>query len=246
MNFLGDVIAWFTEAEHWQGVNGIPHRLAEHVTMSVVCILVAAAFSLPLGIWLGHLGKGGMVAVNVSNIGRAIPSFAILVVAIEFVGIGARPAEIALIALAIPPMITNSYVGVRGVDADIRETAVGMGMRGRQVLWRVELPMAMPLIMAGVRTAAVQVVATATLAAVVAWGGLGRYIVDGLAQRDNVQVFAGAVLVAALSVVTELVLGFVQRAVVPSGLTDAERVGESLATAASAGVNEGAGTAALS
>jgi osmoprotectant transport system permease protein len=194
---------------------------------------------------LGHLGRGGTLAVNVSNIGRALPSFAILVLAVEFVGIGARPAQVALIALAIPPMLTNSYVGIRGIDPEVREAAVGMGMRGRQVLWRVELPMSLPLVMAGVRTAAVQVVATATLAAVVAWGGLGRYIVDGLARRDNVMVFAGAVLVAALSVVTELGLGLVQRRVVSAGLTGAEGAGESLATAVSAGVKEGATEAAL-
>lgn len=222
MEFFADVIRWFTEAEHWQGGAGVIHRLVEHVTMSGASVLVACLIALPVGIWLGHTGRGGAIAVNVSNVGRAIPSFAILVLAAQAVGIGWKPAFVALVALGIPPMVTNSYVGMREVDADVRESAVGMGMTGGQSLWRVELPVALPLIMAGIRTAAVQVVATATLAALVAWGGLGRFIVDGLAQRDFVQVFAGATLVAALSILTEVGLSLLQRWVVPEGLQGRE------------------------
>lgn len=218
MSFLGQVFDWFTTAANWEGVNGVPHRLWQHVTMSVVATLVAAALALPLGLWLGHRGRGGFLAISLSNVGRAVPSFAILVLAVQLFGIGATPAFVALVALAIPPIVTNAYVGIREVDPDVRESARGMGLTGGQVLRRVELPLAAPLIMAGVRTAAVQVVATATLAAVVAWGGLGRYIVDGLAQRDFVEVFAGAVLVAVLSIATELLLAGVQRLVVPGGL----------------------------
>ncbi|MDQ4129494.1 MAG: ABC transporter permease [Actinomycetota bacterium] len=218
MRFLGDVVSWFTTAEHWRGPAGIPHRLYEHVTMSLAATLTAAVVALTVGIVLGHLDRGGGLAISVSNVGRAIPSFAILVLAVQLFGIGAKPAFLALVALAIPPMVTNSFVGIRDVDADVRESARGMGMTGAQVLRRVELPMASPLIMAGVRTSAVQVVATATLAALVAWGGLGRYIIDGLNQRDYAQVFAGAVLVAALSLVTEMVLAGAQRLVVPAGL----------------------------
>jgi osmoprotectant transport system permease protein len=222
MRFLGDVIRWFMTGSHWTGDAGAIHRLTEHVTMSVASVVVAAAVALPLGIWLGHTGRGGALAINVSNVGRAIPSFAILVIAAQIVGIGWRPAFVALVALAIPPMVTNSYVGMREVDADVREAARGMGMSSRESLWRVELPVALPLVMAGVRTAAVQVVATATIAALVAWGGLGRFIVDGIAQRDFVQVFAGAVLVGALSIVTELALAGLQRVVVPKGLRQLE------------------------
>ncbi len=218
MDFLGDVVSWFAAGEHWRGTNGIPHRAIEHLTMSAFAVAVAAAVALPVGVLLGHLNRGGAVAINVANVGRAIPSFAILVLATEIVGIGATPAFCALVALAAPPMLTNAFVGVREVDADVRESARGMGMTGRQVLTRVELPIALPLVMAGVRTAAVQVVATATLAALVAWGGLGRYIVDGLAQQDYVQLFSGAVLVATVSVVTEVVLGALQRLIVPAGL----------------------------
>jgi osmoprotectant transport system permease protein len=222
MNFLQRVVEWFTTAAHWQGDAGVPHRLLEHFVMSLGVVVVAAAFALPLGIWLGHTGRGGAVAINVSNIGRAIPSFAFLVLAAQLVGIGWKPAFFALLALAVPPMVTNTYVGLRDVDPDVKESARGMGMTGIQSLWRVELPVAMPLVMAGVRTAAVQVVATATLAALVAWGGLGRYIVDGIAQRDFVQVFAGALLVAGLAILTELALAGLQRLIVPAGLRPRE------------------------
>jgi osmoprotectant transport system permease protein len=215
VSFLADVVGWFTTAAHWRGENGIPHRLSEHLLLSAVCVLVAAAVALPIGVALGHIGRGGAVAVNLANVGRAIPSFAILVLATEMVGIGVRPAFVALVALALPPMVTNAYVGVRGVDAEVREAARGMGMTGGQMLRRVEVPLSLPLVLAGVRTAAVQVVATATLAALVAWGGLGRYIVDGLAQRDFVQVFAGAVLVATVATLTELALAALERAVTP-------------------------------
>jgi osmoprotectant transport system permease protein len=192
------------------------------MAMSGASVLVAAAVALPLGIWLGHTGRGGALAINVSNVGRAIPSFAILVIAAQVVGIGWKPAFAALVALAVPPMVTNAYVGMREVDPEVRESALGMGMTGSQSLWRVELPVALPLVMAGVRTAAVQVVATATLAALVAWGGLGRFIVDGIAQRDFVQVFAGAVLVGALSIFAELALSGLQRLIVPKGLREQE------------------------
>ena len=222
MSFLADVLKWFTTADHWTGNAGAIHRLVEHVIMSGGSVAVAAALALPIGIWLGHTGRAGALAINVSNIGRAVPSFAVLVIAAQVVGIGWKPAFLALVALGIPPMVTNAYVGMREVDADVRESARGMGMTGTQSLFRVELPVALPLVMAGVRTAAVQVVATATLAALVAWGGLGRFIVDGIAQRDFVQVFAGAVLVAALSILTELGLAGLQRRIVPRGLRTRE------------------------
>lgn len=222
--FLGDVVDWFTAAEQWRGVDGIPHRLWEHSVMSLVAVVAALAVALPLGVWFGHRRRGGLVLLNVSNIGRALPSLAVLGLGQEALGLrgwpgfGARPAFIALLVLAIPPIVTNAYTGVSEVDPDVRESARGMGMTGGQVLRRVELPLALPVVMAGVRTSAVQVVATATLAAELSWGGLGRYIIDGIGRQDNVMVFAGALLVALLSLVTEVVLGMVQRRVVPKGL----------------------------
>jgi osmoprotectant transport system permease protein len=223
MNFLSHVVSWFTSGAHWQGTNGIPHRVLEHVVMSAAAVGAAIVLAVPLGLLLGHRRRFGAVAINFSNVGRAVPSFAVLVLAAQIIGIGAEPAFIALFVLAIPPLVTNSYVGMAGVESEIRESARGMGMTSWQSLSRVELPVALPVVLAGVRTAAVQVVATATLAALVAWGGLGRYIIDGLAQRDFVQVFAGAFLVALLSVLTELALALVQRITVSAGLTHRHR-----------------------
>lgn len=219
MDFLLDVVRWFATGAHWQGPTGVPNRLLEHILISAAAVGTAAVMALPLGIGLGHTGRGAVLAINISNIGRAVPSFALLVLAVQiFRTIGATPAFIALVALAIPPMVTNSYVGVREVEADVRESARGMGMREWKLLLQVEVPLALPFIMAGIRTAAVNVVATATLAALVAWGGLGRYIIDGFALRDTVQVFAGGVLVAVLSIVVELSLAGLQRLTMPAGL----------------------------
>lgn len=227
MSLPAEVIDWFTTAEHWRGDFGVPHRLTEHAVMSGAAVLAAVLIALPAGLWLGHRGRGGALAINLANVGRALPSLAILALAQEALGLsgwpgfGARPAFVALVALAVPPLVTNAYVGMRGVDRDVVEAARGMGMTGAGLLWRVELPIALPVVMAGLRTAAVQVVATATLAAVTAWGGLGRFIVDGFGQQDNAQIVAGALLVALLALVTELVLGRVQRAVVSRGLRTA-------------------------
>ena len=238
MSIAADVVEWFTTAEHWQGDFGVPHRLTEHALMSLAAVAAALVIGLPLGVWLGHRGRGGALAINLSNIGRAIPSLAILALVQQAIGLsgwpgfGARPAFVALVALAVPPLVTNAYVGMRGVDRDVVEAARGMGMTGAEVLWRVELPIALPLVMAGVRTAAVQVVATATLAAVTAWGGLGRFIVDGFGQQDNAQIVAGALLVGLMALVTELGLAWLQRVVVSDGLRgDVRPVDESLAAA---------------
>jgi osmoprotectant transport system permease protein len=230
MSFLGQVFDWFDNADHWTGSKGIVHRLAEHVQLSAVSLVVAALIALPVGIWLGHIRKGGAVAVNVSNIGRAVPSFALLILMVQLLGLKdptglfsilqSVPTFVALVALAIPPIVTNAYVGLAGVDADVREAARGMGMGGWQVLWKVELPMAVPLVMAGLRTSAVAVVATATLAAYIGWGGLGRYIIDGLAVQDDAEVWAGALIVAVLAIVVELGLALVQRLLVSRGLVE--------------------------
>lgn len=219
MDFLGDVVAWFADPANWQGGDGIPHRVREHVTMCAAALVTATVLALPVGLLMGHLGRGGSITINVSNLGRAVPSFAIIVLAAQyFEEIGAKPAFVALVALAIPPMVINALTAVAGVDPEVRESAVGMGLTGFQVLTRVEVPMGMALIMAGVRTSGVQVVATATLAALVGWGGLGRYIIDGLATRDFVELFAGAFAVAVLSLLAEVTLGALQRLLVPKGL----------------------------
>ncbi len=197
MDFLGRVYDWFTDGDHWSGNSGIPNRLIEHLQLSIVAMLIALVIALPIGLILGHTRRGGNVAVNVSNIGRAVPSFALLVLGAQLWGIGeiagmSKAALLALIALAIPPIITNTYVGMSEVDEGVRDSAKGVGMRSSQRMLKVELPIALPLVMAGIRISVLQVVATATLAAVVASGGLGRFIVDGIAVRDFPRVFAGA------------------------------------------------------
>jgi osmoprotectant transport system permease protein len=220
MDVVNEVIAWLTDPAQWSGPDGIPVRTLQHLWYSVLATVIAAAISLPIGVYIGHTGRGAVFAVNLTNLGRAIPSLGIIILMFTVFGFGIAPVLITLFALAIPPIVTNSYIGVRSVDPDVRQAAEGMGMRGRQVLWQVELPIAMPLIMAGIRTSAVQVVATATLAAFVGLGGLGRYLIDGLSQRDLAQVVGGAILVAVLSLLTELLLGRVQTLVVSEGLAE--------------------------
>jgi osmoprotectant transport system permease protein len=218
MNLIQGTWQWLIDPAHWTGIDGIPTRLGEHLHLSIESVAIGALIALPIGIVLGHYGRFGNLAINISNVGRAVPSFGIVVIAFQIFGLGDVPIVIALTALAIPPMVTNSYVALREVDADIKEAARGMGYRELAQVLRVELPLAVPLIMAGVRTSAVQVVATATLAALVAGGGLGRYIVDGLARSDNPRTLAGALLVAALALATEGLLAALQRLLVPRGI----------------------------
>lgn len=215
---LAMLLDWFSDTANWQGPDGIPNRVAEHVYYTVVSMAVAMAVALPLGVGLGHAGRGGLVAINVSNIGRAVPEFGVVILVFLVAGYGDIPILVALVALAIPPMVTNSYVGMRSVDPDIRQAAWGMGMTGWQVLWLVELPIALPVVMAGIRTSAVQVLSTATLAAYVGLGGLGRYLIDGLATKELTQVVGGAIVVALLAIVFEGVLARIQRWVVSAGL----------------------------
>jgi len=222
MGFLGDVFSWL--GDNWSGGvgGGIDHRAFEHLQISGLSMLIALVIALPPAVTLGHLRRGGALAINVANIGRALPSFAILVLALQITNrIGVVPTVVALVALAIPPIFTNTYVGLKEVDPEIRESAAGMGMRGTQVLARIELPMALPLIMAGIRTSTVQVIATATLATLVGWGGLGYYIIVGLRLNDNVQVFGGALVVVVLALLVDLGLAGVQRLLVPRGLRTA-------------------------
>jgi len=210
--FLASVVAWFADPAHWRGEDGIPTRLFEHVQLSGAAVAIAAAIALPLGLYLGHTGRGGFVAINVANLGRALPSLALialgLVASIALgLGLGFWPTLFALVPLALPPILTNTFVAVRAVDRDTIEAARGMGLRETQILREVELPLALPLILGGLRTAAVNVVATATLGALVAGGALGRYIVDGLALQEYDRLFAGALLVAVLAIATELAFG---------------------------------------
>jgi len=224
MNFPHEVVRWFNDPAHWRGDRGIPNRVFEHVQYSVCAIVAAVILAVPLAVWLGHRRQFGTIAMNVSNIGRAVPSFAILVLGTQLFGlleypvIGSFTTFIALVALAVPPLVTNAYVAVAEVPDELRDAARGMGMTEGEILRQVELPVAAPLLMAGVRTAATAVVATATIAAFTGAGGLGRFIIDGRATFVNEEIFAGAVLVAGLSLITELGLGGAQRWLTPRGL----------------------------
>lgn len=223
MRFLSQVAHWLTTSSNWSGPDGILVRLTHQVELSAAVIVAATVVAVGLGMVLGHTGRGGFVAVNSANAARAVPSLALLTLLAIQPSIGLKfdgflAASIALFALAVPPVLTNAYVGVRDVDPEVRSAAVAMGMTGAQIMRRVEAPLALPLIMAGVRTAAVEVVATATLAAYVSFQDLGTYIFAGLAIRDSVETFSGALLVAVLALVVDLVLAGAQRAATPAGL----------------------------
>lgn len=222
MDLLG-VAAWFTDPASWSGTNGIPNRVFEHVWLSGLVVLVGAAIAIPAGLVIGHTGRGAFLTVSVANLGRAIPSYALLLIFFTFFGIGFATTFPALLALTIPPILTSTYVGVREVDRDIVEAGRAMGMTELELLRRVEVPIALPVIIAGVRIAAVQVVATATLAALVGGGTLGRFIVDGFAAQLYDQLVGGAILVAVLAVLTERAFTVAERALVSPGLGGRER-----------------------
>ncbi len=208
---------WLTTGANWAGTSGVWHRLGEHLYLTLVCLAISCAIALPVALYLGHIGKGGALAVNISNAGRAVPTFAVLVV-LMLTPLGKHgdvPTIIALVLFAVPPLLTNAYVGMREADQDVVEAARGMGMSGWQLLGRVELPLAFPLIMTGLRTAAVQVVATTTLAALPGGGGLGRIITAGFNTYNTGQVVAGAVLVAGLALLVEGVLVVAERLLSP-------------------------------
>lgn len=216
MSLLADTARWLADPAHYRGTDAIPIRILEHVELSALALAVACLIALPIGLSLGHTGRFAFVVVNVANVGRALPSLALLAFALPLsfalgLGLGFWPTLIAVVPLAIPPVLTNAYVAVRNVEPDVVEAARGMGFDGPGILRSVELPLALPLIWSGIRTGAVNIVATATLGALVAGGGLGRYIVDGLALQEYDRLFAGALLVAALAIVVEVVFGTFER-----------------------------------
>ncbi|MEU9319393.1 ABC transporter permease [Streptomyces sp. NPDC048295] len=217
MGVLGEAWTWLTTGANWSGESGAAHRLAEHLYVSGVALALACAVALPVALYLGHVGKGGALAVNLSNVGRAVPVFAVLALFMvsPLRNAGYVPTVIALVLFAVPPLLTNAYVGMTEVDRSVREAARGMGMSGRQLFLRVELPLAYPMIMTGLRSAAVQVVATATIAAMVGQGGLGRIITAGFNTYNTPQVVAGAVLVAVLALLVEAVLVGLDRLLSP-------------------------------
>ena len=211
---LADAWAYLTDGASWSGPGGLTARFVEHVGISALSLLVATVVAVPLALWLGHIGRGGVLALNIGNVGRAVPTFAVLVLlAISPPPFGANllSAVLALSAFALPPLLTNTYVGVREVDRATVEAARGLGMSGRQVLWKVELPLATPLLLAGLRLAAVQIVATATVLGLVGGGALGRIINSGFVNGDTGKVIGSGLVVTLLALAVELGMAVVEK-----------------------------------
>ena len=228
---MGGILGWFADPANWTGAQGIPTRLLEHLEIALAAVAVATFIGLPVGLYIGHTGRFATFAINLANIGRAVPSYALMAAILPLslmlaptlgyspkVGLSVIPILLAMILLAIPPILVNAYAGLRGMDRDLLESGRGMGMTEWQILVRLELPLAMPVIIGGLRTATLQVIATATIGAILSYGGLGRFIIDGLARREPEQLFAGAILVTLLALAVDAVLSLVQRTLTPRAL----------------------------
>ncbi|MEU7896122.1 ABC transporter permease subunit [Nonomuraea sp. NPDC049152] len=222
MNWLID---FFTDPANWSGSGAIPVRLLEHLGFSAAALVLAALIGIPLGLLVGHTGRGSVIVVVSANLARALPTLGLLVLIVLLLGTASIwPVLIPLVALAVPPILVNTFEGIRGVDPELRDAAYGMGLRGPQVLFKVLVPVALPLIMLGLRLAAVQVVATAAVAAYVGLGGLGRYIIDGLATQDYESVVGGSVLIVAFALAVQGLFTLAQRVTVSPGVSRRLRV----------------------
>lgn len=229
MSVFTEVFAWFGQPEQWSGSGGIPNRLLEHLVYTFASFAIAIAIGLPLGMVFGHVRSGwlgrvlGFLAISSTNAARALPTFGLLILVVILTSGGLVPTLIPLIALSIPPILVNVYTGVRQVEPQLRDAAEGMGMTSAQVLLRVETPVALPLMLLGLRTAAIQIVSTATIAAYVGLGGLGRYIVDGLKQQDYNSTAGGAILVISLAIIFQRVFELLHRLAVSPGVRQPAR-----------------------
>ena len=230
---MGDIIAFFTDPAKWEGTSGIPNRMLEHLVISGLAILFATLIALPIGLYIGHTNRGSGLAINLANIGRAIPSYAMMVIPLPLTlslapvlgydpgfGLTFLPIFLAMTFLAIPPLLVGTYAGLRSVDRDLIEAGRGMGLRERQILGRIEIPIASSIIVGGFRTATLQVIATATIGAILGGGGLGRFIFDGLNQglAGRTSIYAGAIMVAALAIGVDIVLALLQQRLTPRAL----------------------------
>jgi osmoprotectant transport system permease protein len=223
---MGVIWDYLGNSSHWSGPEGVPARVLEHLEYTFLALAFVCLIALPLGLFVGHTGRGSVAIAGTANALRALPDFGLLVYVVLLIS-GRLPADLAyllpsilvLVILGIPAVLSATYAGIQAVDPAARDAAKGMGMTGSQVLWRVEVPNAMPLILSGVRSSMLQIVATATIAAYVSLGGLGRFIIDGQSQRDYSQMAAGAVLVGLLAIVLDLLVAGIQRLVVSPGVT---------------------------
>jgi osmoprotectant transport system permease protein len=241
MHFLREVISWFGDGAHWTGSGGIPTLFYKQLVLSAAVVAAGTVIGGSIGLFFGHTGRGSLIAVNAANAFRAVPTLALLTLLAIYPPIslkwsGFLCSFIALTVLAIPPILTNTYVGIREVDADVTDAARAMGLTGRQVMGRVELPLAIPFIMAGIRTASIEVVATSTLAAEVFYSDLGTPVIAGLNSNDTVEAFCGALLVAVMAATVAIGLGAVIKLVTPPGARAQGRAGSLLTPASVAEV----------
>lgn len=223
---MNSALTWLFDAAHWSGPTGIPARILEHLGYTALTVLIAAVIAVPLGAIIGHTGRGTFLVAGLSNGLRALPELGLLTLLVLLTYVGLLPVVISLVVLALPPILAGTYAGIRNVDRAVVDAARGMGMRESTILTKVELPNALPLILGGLRSATLQVIATATIAAYVALGGLGRFVIDGNnagagSPNGYPQMAAGAVVIAVLSLVVEGVLEIVQRVAVSPGLRNA-------------------------
>lgn len=228
---MEQLLTFFSDAANWQAETGIPNRLLEHILISLLAVLTASLIALPLGFYIGHTGRLQLLGINLANIGRAVPSYAVMVMLLPVMlglapvlgydprlGLRFLPIFLAMVLLAIPPILVAAYAGLRAVDRELTESSRGMGLTEVQILRQVELPLALPVLVGGFRVALLQVIATATIGAFLAGGGLGRYIIDGIARRDDGMLYAGVVLVAVLAIGTDVTLSWLQRRLTPVGV----------------------------
>ncbi|HLO36124.1 MAG TPA: ABC transporter permease [Candidatus Deferrimicrobium sp.] len=235
---MDHITTFFLDPAQWSGSSGIPARLLEHLFIAGTSVLLAVLIAVPIGLVVGHTNRGSGLAINLANIGRAIPSYAMMVIPVpltltlapvlgydEGFGLTFLPIFIAMTFLAIPPLLVSTYAGLRSVDRDLIEAGRGMGLSERQILARIEVPLASSILIGGLRTATLQVIATATIGAILGGGGLGRFIFDGLTNGVSgyPSIYGGAILVAGLAIGVDLVLAFVQRRVTPRALRPGRR-----------------------
>jgi len=223
---LASILAWFGDPQHWQGPDGIPTLLLQHISYSAIALLFACTIAIPIGLYVGHTRKGVVVVAGMANALRALPSLGLIVLLVILFGpvfvsdlAFLVPSLIVLVLLAVPPIMTATYAGIAAVDPSVVDAARGMGQRPLGILFGVELPCALPLMFSGLRSATLQIISTATIAAFVSLGGLGRLIIDGRAQNDYYQMAAGAILVGLLALAVDLIIGLVSRMTISPGLT---------------------------
>ena len=229
MKLLTGTIGWLLDPASWAGSQGILVRLLEHAAFSGISIAIAMAIAIPAGIWIGHTGRFASLGSNLANLGRALPSLAVIGIVLPItasidpqLGFKVYPTLVAMVVLAVPPILVNAQAGIAGVDRDLVEAARAMGMTEGQIVRGIELPLATAPILAGLRSASVQVIATATLGAFFGGGGLGRFLVEGIAQRDDGMTFGGVVLVGLLALTVEGAFVVLQRVIRSPGLARME------------------------